>query len=74
MKWLSILGFVSLAAACTPQDLTPAQTRSICHAMVGPIRYNTYDKTSQRYAAQLLALDLKQRNQIYVALKCLRRR
>jgi len=69
MKAVVILGFLSLVA-CQPQDLTKAQTRAICHAMVGPIRYNTYDKASQRYAAQLLALDLKQRNQIYTALRC----
>ena len=61
---------VGLLAGCVPEDLTPTQTRTICRAMVGPIRYNTYDKQSQRYAAVLLALDLNQRNQIYTRLHC----
>lgn len=57
-------------AGCTPQDLSPAQTKTICRALVGPIKYNTYNTASQRYAAILLALDLKQRNQIWTALHC----
>lgn len=57
-------------ASCDPADLTPVQTRTICRAMVGSIRYNTFDAQSKRYAAVLLALDLNQRNQIYTRLHC----
>ena len=59
-----------LLAACGPNDLTPAQTTAICHALIGPIHYTTYDPKSGRYAAQTLALDLKARNQIGQALHC----
>ena len=57
-------------AGCTPEDLTPVQRNTICHALVKGIPYNTYDKNSQRYAAALLALDVKQHNQIWLALHC----
>ena len=56
--------------ACTPEDLTPVQRNTICNALVGPIRYNTYDPTSGRYSGHVLALDLKVRNQIGQALRC----
>ena len=56
--------------ACTPEDLTPVQRQTICSALVKGIPYNTYDKNSQRYAAALLALDVKQHNQIWLALHC----
>jgi len=64
-----ILGFLSLAS-CTPEDLTPVQRNTICTALVGPIRYNTYDPKSGRYSGHVLALDLKVRNQIGEALRC----
>ena len=64
---LCMLGFLS---ACTPNDLTPVQRNTICNALVGPIRYNTYDPKSGRYSGHVLALDLKVRNQIGQALKC----
>ena len=70
--WISIgfiLGFLSLAS-CTPEDLTPVQRNTICTALVGPIRYNTYDPKSGRYSGHVLALDLKVRNQIGEALRC----
>ncbi len=67
---ISLLAVGLLLAACDPQDL-PVQTRApICHALIGPIRYDTYHKSSQRYAAAVLALDLKQRNRVYIKLGC----
>lgn len=62
-----ILLFIS---ACTPDDLTPVQRNTICNALVGPIRYNTYDPNSGRYSGHILAVDLKLRNQIGQALRC----
>lgn len=70
VRVISVLAVALALAGCDPQDLTPAQTKAICHAMIGPIRYNTSNKLSKRYAAILLAMDLKQRNQVYTALRC----
>ena len=67
---LSIIFCAFALAACTPEDLTPVQRNTICNALVGPIRYNTYDPTSGRYSGHVLALDLKVRNQIGQALRC----
>jgi hypothetical protein len=57
-------------AGCTPEDLTAVQRQTICNALVGPIRYNTYDPKSGRYSGHILALDLKVRNQVGQALRC----
>lgn len=57
-----------LLAGCDP--LSPATLDSICSALVGPIRYNTYKPTSGRYAGPILGMDLKQRNQIGQRLGC----
>ena len=59
-----------LLAACDPSQLTPAQTKDICRAILGPIFYNTYNPKSGRYAGHILALDLKQRNQVGQYLRC----
>jgi hypothetical protein len=56
-------------AGCDAQ-LSPAGLHAICNALVGPIRYNTYTKTSGRYAGPILGMDLKQRNQIGQRLGC----
>ncbi len=74
MKYAILLLAGLTLAACDPSDLTPAQTTAICHALMGPLRYNTYDKASKRYAAILLAMDLKQRNQVWQGLRCSRSR
>lgn len=66
---LALLGLI-LLTGCDPQDLSPGQTSAVCKALIGPIRYNTYDPNSQRYAAILLAMDLKQRNQVGYWLHC----
>ena len=64
------LGGLILLTGCDVGDVTPAQTEAICHALIGPIHYNTYDPKSGRYAAHVLALDLKARNQVGQALHC----
>ena len=70
MGRIGIIVLLGLLSACTPQDLTPVQRATICHALVKGIPYNTYDKESLRYAGMLLALDVKQHNQIWLSLKC----
>jgi hypothetical protein len=59
-----------LLADCDASDLTPAQTTAVCHALMGPIRYNTYNIKSGRYSGHILALDLKARNQVGQGLRC----
>jgi hypothetical protein len=51
-------------------QLSPAGLQAICAALVGPIRYNTYNKNSPRHAGPVLGMDLKQRNQIGQRLGC----
>ena len=67
---LSIIFCAFALAACTPADLTTVQRNTICTALQNPIKYNTYNKASARYAAWLLAADLKTRNQVGQALRC----
>jgi len=46
------------------------QIKPICAALIGPIKYNSTNKVSVRYAGHTLALDLKQRNQVGQYLHC----
>ena len=70
--------YITLALLCSPLYLTgcvtdglsPTQLRPICAALVGPIKYNTFNKLSRRYAADLLAMDIHQRNDIGRQLGC----
>lgn len=71
MKFIApLLLVVSLLTGCSKDDLPPSSIAPICDALVGPIKYNSTNKMSQRYAAALLAMDLKQRNQIGRELGC----
>lgn len=74
MKKYTVIPFLLLGAlmlgGCDPQDLSPATRNALCTVLVGPIRYNTYDPKSGRYSGPVLALDLKQRNQIGQRLGC----
>ena len=71
MKRLLWLPFILLlVSGCELDNLTPAQTNTVCRALIGPISYNSTNKLSRRYAAILLAADLKQRNQVGVYLRC----
>ena len=69
MKYVVILAGL-LLSGCNPGDVTPAQTVAICHALIGPIHYNTFNKKSGRYSGHVLALDLHQRNLIGQYLHC----
>lgn len=74
MRKLSIAPVLLVLAlalgGCNPDDLSPAGLRAICTALIGPIKYNTYVKSSGRYAGPILGMDLKQRNQIGQRLGC----
>lgn len=75
-RWIPISMIAVTLAGCGPEGRLPSprDTSSICKALIGPIKYNSLDKDSKRFAAQVLALDLKQRNQVGVALRCPRYR
>jgi hypothetical protein len=66
---IALLG-AFLLTGCDLDNLNPKQTSTVCKALIGPIKYNTYNKLSQRYAAMLLASDLQQRNLVGQYLKC----
>jgi len=72
MKTAAILLLALALAGCqhTDANLRPSDTSAICQALIGPIKYNSQKKDSSRYAAAVLALDLKQRNQVGQALRC----
>ncbi len=53
-----------LLGACDVGGLPPATIAPVCQALIGPIKYNSTNKMSKRFAAALLAMDLKQRNQV----------
>lgn len=59
-----------LLTGCVTDGLGPRQLKPICAALVGPIKYNTFNKASRRYAADLLAMDIHQRNSIGQQLGC----
>lgn len=61
---------LTLLAGCGIEDIPPSAIPPICDALVGPIKYNTRNKMSERYAAYLLSLDLHQRNEIGRKLGC----
>lgn len=72
MRCKEIVIFAALLGltGCGPEDLPPSAIPPVCRALVGPIKYNSTDPMSQRYAAYLLSLDLHQRNEIGRRLGC----
>lgn len=70
MRLMFILLASIALSGCVTDGLSPTQLKPICAALVGPIKYNTFNKASQRYAAALLAMDLHQRNDIGRQLGC----
>jgi hypothetical protein len=64
------VAFVILAGCATLDQLPPSTIAPICKALIGPIKYNSMSPTSKRFAASLLAIDLKQRNQVGRNLGC----
>ena len=67
-----ILPLAVLLGGCPGDDvkLPPSTIAPICKALIGPIKYNTLKVASKRFAAALLAMDLKQRNQVGRNLGC----
>ena len=73
--WNFLLLFpVAVLLGGCPNDapLPPSTIAPICKALIGPIKYTSTLKSpmSKRYAAALLAMDLKQRNQVGRNLGC----
>lgn len=70
MKYAMVLGSFLLLSGCDVADIPPSAIPPICRALVGPIKYNSTNIMSQRYAAYLLTLDLHARNEIGRKLGC----
>ena len=72
MKTLTPILLALLLAGCqtTGSTLRTSEKSAICRALIGPIKYNSLDPQSKRFAAALLAMDLKQRNQVGEGLRC----
>ena len=69
MKILTVLLVLAfMLPACTEPDA--ASIATICKALVGPIRYNSKESTSVYYAGKKLVITLKQRNAVWIGLKC----
>lgn len=70
-KFLILLPVAVLLGGCPGADeLPPSAISPICKALIGPIKYNSAVLGSKRFAAALLAMDLKQRNQVGRNLGC----
>ena len=65
-----LIMLAALLTGCDVADIPPSAIPPICRALVGPIKYNSTNTMSQRYAAYLLSLDLHQRNEIGRKLGC----
>lgn len=70
MRVVLALCVCALVGGCVTTDLPAETIQPICKALIGPIKYNSTKKTSLRFAGQVLALDLKQRNQVGERLGC----
>lgn len=46
------------------------QIKPVCTALIGPIKYNTYNSKSHRFAGDQLATDLAARNRVGQYLGC----
>lgn len=64
LKYIPMCALALMLSACGEGELPPSTVAPICSALVGPIKYNSTNKMSKRFAAALLAMDLKQRNQV----------
>lgn len=73
-RWIPIGVAVALAlvlsGCATTSQLPPSTIAPICEALIGPIKYNSLSPASKRFAGALLAMDLKQRNQVGRNLGC----
>ena len=69
MRWM-LIGLALLLGGCVTTGLSPDSTKPICDALYAPLRYNSTNKESFRYAGKTLVIDLKQRNDIGRRLNC----
>lgn len=70
-KFLILIPVAVLLGGCPGQDeLPPSTIAPICKVLIGPIKYNSTSPMSKRFAAALLAMDLKERNQVGRNLGC----
>ena len=77
MRKFTIIGSLCalsvLLLGCDPTaNLDSATLKTICTALIGPIRYNAENKASMYFAGQKLVFTLKQRNQVWDGLSCTR--
>ena len=76
MNWVTVGLFIFLGgivlplAGCQTTGPGPTEVKPICDALYGPLRYNSTNKESFRYAGKTLVIDLKQRNDIGRRLNC----
>ena len=70
MKAFVLVAALALAGCATPGGAPPSSLKPVCAALIGPIRYSSTNTASRRYAAALLAKDLKTRNAVGRRLGC----
>ena len=73
LRKLLILPLLLACAGCVTTGTTsyrPSDKNAVCKALKDPIRYNSQNPKSARFAGAALALDLKQRNEIGRQLNC----
>lgn len=70
MRYIILCLIAVLLAGCETDGVGPSSLKPVCAALIGPIKYNTFNKASQRYAAKVLAVDLSKRNQVGRRLGC----
>ena len=57
-----------LLGGCANQNLSPTTIAPICTALIGPIKYTSVTRTSQRFAGPVLVGDLRQHNSVWNSL------
>jgi len=65
-----ILALLVIGGCARNPTLRSTRIEPTCTALIGPIKYSSTNTKSRRYAGVDLAVDLKRRNQVGVALHC----
>lgn len=65
-----LIAAVLALGGCAHTGVVSPSMSPTCTALIGPLKYNTYVKTSRRYAGRDLAADIHQRNQVGQFLGC----
>lgn len=69
IRTISLFLALSLAG-CATGPRPSVTTAPACEALIGPIRYNSFDAKSRRYAGPDLAPDIAKRNRVGRNLRC----